>query len=290
MYLAKKLLLITLLSFITLSSATGAQMQWQMLPATPRLPKAEMSGYAPINNIRIWYAVYGHGEPLILLHGGLANSNYWGNQIPELSKHYQVIVMDSRGHGRSTHDNKPYTYSLMSSDVLALMDFLHLKKAAIVGWSDGGIIGIDIAINHPERLTKLFAFGANTNPYGVIETAADSPTFKIMKIRAEHEYQELSSTPSQFPSFLEQIATMWTNEPNFTEKQLKSIALPVWIVDGDHDEGIKREHTEYIAAVIPNAGLLIQPQTSHFGFMQDPEQFNQAVLHFMQHTELNKMP
>ncbi len=254
---------------------------WTTLPSTPRLPKAEQSGYAPINGVRIWYAVYGKGEPVILLHGGLANSNYWGNQIPELAKHYQVIVMDSRGHGRSSRDEKPYSYSLMSSDVLGLMDFLKLKNAAIVGWSDGAIIGLDLAIHHPERLTRLFAFGANSNPSGVIEQAADSPTFKIMKIRAEQEYQQLSPTPNQYNEFLQQIMHMWETEPNFTDKQLKSITVPTWIVDGDHDEGIKRENTEYMADLIPNAGLLIEPQTSHFGFMQDPEQFNNDVLHFL---------
>ena len=273
--------IVTLLLFISSNAIADIQPTWATLPSTPRLPKADVSGYAPINQIRIWYAVFGQGKPIILLHGGLANSNYWGKQIPELAKHYQVIVMDSRGHGRSTRDKQPYSYSLMSSDVLSLMDFLHIKKTAIVGWSDGAIIGLDLAIHHPDRLTEVFAFGANSNPNGVKEDTADSPTFKIMKIRAEHEYEELSPTPKQFPEFLQQIATMWATEPNFTEKQLKSITTPIWIVDGDHEEGIKRENTEYMAAVIPNAGLLIQPQTSHFSFLQDPEQFNNDILHFL---------
>ena len=152
-----------LLSFLIVVSATlSAQTpQWEQLPPTPELPKPDRSGLAAVNGIHIWYAVFGHGSPVILVHGGNGNSNYWGFQIPALAGKYEVIVLDSRGHGRSTRNSEPITYDLMATDVLALMNMLHIAKAALVGWSDGGIIGLDIAINHPERLTKLFAFGAN---------------------------------------------------------------------------------------------------------------------------------
>jgi pimeloyl-ACP methyl ester carboxylesterase len=252
------------------------------LPATPSLPKSEHSGYASINGVRIWYAVYGHGKPVILLHGGLANSNYWGNQVPVLAKRYQVIVMDSRGHGRSSRDSQAYSYDLMASDVLGLMDFLKIKQAAIVGWSDGAILGMDIAIHHPERITKLFAFGANSDPSGTLD-ASKSPVFSAYSlVRAKQEYEKLSPTPTQYNEFLNQIKTMWETQPNFTKAELNGIKTPTWIVDGDHDEGIKRENTELMAAEIPNAGLLLQPAVSHFSFIQDPEQFNNDVLHFLE--------
>ena len=93
---------------------------------------------------------------MLFLHGGLGNSDYWGNQVPELAKQYEVIVLDSRGHGRSTRDADPYGYDLMSSDVLAVLDYLKIPKVALVGWSDGAIIGLDIATHHPERLSKLY--------------------------------------------------------------------------------------------------------------------------------------
>jgi alpha-beta hydrolase superfamily lysophospholipase len=97
-YLARLLVLIVLLA----SPAAKAEPQWMTLPPTPELPKAAQSGTAPVNGVEIWYAVFGEGEPVILLHGGLANSNYWGLQVQALQPHYRVIVMDSRGHGRST--------------------------------------------------------------------------------------------------------------------------------------------------------------------------------------------
>ena len=270
------------------ASSAHAEQQWLTLPPTPSLPQAAQSGYAPVNGIKIWYASFGtkeaRGEPVILLHGGLANANYWGNQVKALQSRYRVIVMDSRGHGRSSRDDKPYGYDLMASDVLALMDFLKIPKAAIVGWSDGAIIGLDIALTHPERLTKLFAFAANSDPSGVSDITS-SPVFNAFIARAEKEYETLSPTPTEYQSFLAQVQKMWETQPNWTADDLGRIAVPVWIVDADHDEAIKRENTEFMAANIPNAGLLLQPEVSHFSFIQDPEQFTADVLHFLQHVK-----
>jgi pimeloyl-ACP methyl ester carboxylesterase len=263
--------------------AANAELQWLTLPPTPSLPKAVQSGYAPVNGVKIWYATFGRGEPVILLHGGLANANYWGNQVRALEARYRVIVMDSRGHGRSTRNDQPYGYDLMAGDVVALMDFLKIKKAAIVGWSDGAILGLDIALTHPERVSKLFAFAANSDPSGVADIA-QSPVFNAFIARAEKEYETLSPTPGEYQAFLAQITKMWETQPNWTAADLQRIAVPTWIVDADHDEAIKRENTEFMAAQIPNAGLLLQPEVSHFSFIQDPDQFTADVLHFLQHV------
>jgi pimeloyl-ACP methyl ester carboxylesterase len=279
-YIAKFFALFVLLA----SPAAQAEPQWMTLPPTPDLPTAAQSGAAPVNGVKIWYAVFGEGEPVILLHGGLANSNYWGLQVRALQPHYRVIVMDSRGHGRSARDERPYSYDLMAEDVVALMDFLKIPKAAIVGWSDGAIIGLDIAMKHPERLSKLFAFAANSDPSGVADIAA-SPVFNAYIARAEKEYQALSPTPDQYKPFLDQIGEMWKTQPNWTADNLRAIKVPTWIVDGDHDEAIKRENTEFMAANIPGAGLLLQPEVSHFSFIQDSAQFNSHLLHFLKHVK-----
>lgn len=269
---------ILLLAMTRASSAHGQQ--WQHLPPTPDLPKPEHSATVAINGVRIWYALFGHGSPVILLHGGMGNSNYWGLQIPALAQHYQVIVLDSRGHGRSTRNSKPVTYHLMASDVLNVMDALHVSKAALVGWSDGGIIGLDLAINHPERLTMLFAFGANSDTSGTKDVDKDA-LFKDYFDRCEKEYQKLSPTPTEYKEFLAQLQPMWNAEPRFSDEQLHSIKVPTWIVDGDRDELIKREDTDRMASLIPDAGELILPQVSHFALLQDPAQFNDALLHFL---------
>ncbi len=257
-----------------------AEYPWMRLPPTPTLPRAARSGLAPVNGIRIWYAAFGHGEPVILLHGGLANANYWGLQVRALEPRYEVIVMDSRGHGRSSRDAAPFGYDLMASDVIGLMDYLHIRKAAIVGWSDGAIVGLDLAIHHPERLTRLFAFAANSDPSGV-KDVNQSPVFTAFIARAAHQYSELSPTPAQYQEFLTQIEKMWAIQPHFSAAQLRGIKTPTWIVDADHDEAIKRENTDYMAASIPGAGELILPEVSHFAFIQDPAMFNAALLHFL---------
>lgn len=271
---------------IVMAFAAGpviAERQWLTLPPTPSLPAAAKQGVAPVNGVRIWYAEFGDGEPVILLHGGLANSNYWGNQVRALQDRYKLIVMDSRGHGRSTRNDTPYSYDLMASDVIGLMNFLNIRKAAVVGWSDGAIIGLDIAMKHADRLTKLFAFAANSSPSGVAETS-HSAVFNTFVARVESEYGKLSPTPNEYRSFLAQIKNMWRSQPNWTADQLHAITVPTWIVDGDHDEAIKRENTEFMAAHIPNAGLLLEPEVSHFSFLQDPEQFSADVLHFLDHV------
>jgi pimeloyl-ACP methyl ester carboxylesterase len=260
-----------------------AEPQWLTLPPTPTLPKPVESGLAPVNGIKLWYASFGRGEPVILLHGGLANANYWGHQVRALEPYYRVVVMDSRGHGRSTRDQRPYGYDLMADDVIGLMDFLKIPKAAIIGWSDGAIIGLDIALRHPARLTKLFAFAANSDPSGVADLSA-SPVFNAFLARAAQEYAALSPTPNEYKAFIAQIEKMWATQPNWTAAELRRITVPVWIVDAHHDEAIKRSNTEFMAANIPGAGLLLQPEVSHFSFLQDPVQFSTDVLHFLAHA------
>jgi pimeloyl-ACP methyl ester carboxylesterase len=269
-----------ILTALGAAPSARAQYPWQHLPPTPVLPQPLRGAVAPINGIKLWYTVYGKGAPVILLHGGLANSDYWGLQVPALAAHHEVILMDSRGHGRSTRTAAPITYDLMASDVLALMDYLHIPKAAIVGWSDGAIIGLDLAIHHPERVTRLFAFAANSDPSGV-KDVKQSPVFTAFIARAAQEYKHLSPTPTQFDAFLANINHMWATEPHFTDAQLRAITVPTWIADGDHDEAIERANTDHMAATIPGAGELILPGVSHFAMLQDPAMFNFAVLHFL---------
>ena len=280
----RTLLLSLLAGLVVVVAGTNVEAQpvprWMTLPPTPTLPAPVSSGHAPVNGVKIWYATFGSGPPVILLHGGLANSDYWGHQVPVLAKTHRVIVMDSRGHGRSTRDSQPYGYSLMASDVVGLMDYLQVPKAAVVGWSDGAIIGLSLAMSHPARLDRLFAFAANSDPSGV-EDVGKSPVFKAFIARAEKEYEALSATPTQYKKFLDEIGTMWATQPKWTARDLGAIKVRTWIVDGDHDEAIKRENTEFMAGAIPDAGLLLQPEVSHFSMLQAPGQFTDDVLRFL---------
>lgn len=275
-----KRLLALALGGLVWSPAFAAE-PWQTLPPTPPPVAAERSGAMTVDGVSIHYAVLGHGAPVILLHGGLADSDYWGLQVPALAAHHTVILMDSRGHGRSTRDSRPFGYDLMADDVIALMDVLHMKRADIVGWSDGAIIGLDLAQRYPGRVGRIFAFAANTVTAGVQPDVERNPVFAAFIARAGREFAAYSATPTRYADFVAQISRMWADQPNWSAAQLARITAPVLIVDGDHDEAIKRAHTEQIAAAIPHAGLLILPNVSHFAFLQDPAMFNFALLHFL---------
>ena len=167
----------------------------------------------------------------------------------------------------------------MADDVVGLMDFLKIGKAAIVGWSDGAIIGLDIALHHPERLTKLFAFAENYDPAGV--QTASSPVVTAYIARAGKEYAALSPTPRDYRKFVVQITGMWNSQPHWTKADFAKIAVPTWIVDADHDEMVKTDQPRTMADWMPGAGLLIEPDVSHFAFIQAPDQFNADVERFL---------
>lgn len=293
-------------------TATPPTQPWLLLPPTPALPRAAASGTVPVNGAEIWWARFGHradtrtrhpaavtkpnhpaagtpgglaaaGDPIVLLHGGLAHSAYWGELIADLARDHDIITIDSRGHGRSSRSHAPFGYELMATDVLAVLDRLGVQRCRIVGWSDGAIIGLTIAWHHPERLAGLFAFGANADPSGVKDTEAN-PVFGAFTTRAGQEYARLSPTPGEFRSFVGQIRKMWAEQPHMTAADLAGIHVPVWVVDGDHEEAILRDNTLFMADHIPGARLMLLPGTSHFAFLQDPGLFAYAVRDFLRDT------
>lgn len=267
--------------FAFTGSSVQAAERWEQLPEPVPLPAPEKSGPAPVNGIQMYYAVYGKGQPVLLIHGGLGYAEIWGAQVADLAKDHMVIVADSRGHGRSTRNADPYSYDLMSSDYVALLDYLKIDKTALVGWSDGGIIGLDIAMNHPEKLTKVFAHAANTKVDGLKPDVMQNKTFAGYIEKAGEVYKKISPTPGEYDAFVEQISNMWASQPNWSDDDLKKIKTPVAIVLGDHDEAITREHTDYMANTIPGAELVILKDASHFGMLQDPEGYNKAVRDFI---------
>ncbi len=271
---------------LALCAGAPAAPPWLTLPPIPDLPRPAHEDTVAVNGIDLWYAEYGHGTPVILLHGGFGHAAWWGRQIPVLSKRHRVIVVDSRGQGRSGHDpDAELSYRLMASDVLALMDHLHLRKAAVVGWSDGAIIGLELAIHHPDRLTKVFAFGANTDPSGYHDSAERSPAQNAVVDEYSRlmrsGYLKLSPTPGDFDAFHRKMTALWNSAPHISAGQLQGIRVPVWIVDGDHDEIIRRENIDFQFAQIPGARELIVPGASHFAFLQQPGAMNAALLRFM---------
>jgi len=245
------------------------------------LPVTEDQGYVEHDGARIWYATYGSGPPVIPLHGGLGHSGNWGYQVPALVRSgYRTVLIDSRGHGRSTRDARPFTYELMASDVSAVMDVLQLEKAALVGWSDGACTALILASEAPARVAGVFFFACNMDPSGTKEIEF-TPILKRCISRHMKDYAQLSATPDQFDEFSEAVGLMQRTQPNYSANDLAHISVPVAIVHSEHDEFIKREHAAYLARSIPNAEFIYLPGVSHFAPLQRPEQFNSAMLAFL---------
>lgn len=245
------------------------------------LPVTDNQGYVEHEGARIWYAAYGSGSPVMMLHGGLGHGGNWGYQVPALvSAGYRAVLIDSRGHGRSTRDARPYTYELMASDVSAMMDALNLEKAALVGWSDGACTALILASNTPARVAGVFFFACNMDPSGVKEFEF-TPILGRCFGRHTQDYAGLSATPDGFAKFAEAVGLMQRTQPNYSADDLAQISVRVAIVQSEYDEFIKREHAEYLARSIPNAELVNLPGVSHFAPLQRPGQFNSAMLAFL---------
>jgi pimeloyl-ACP methyl ester carboxylesterase len=245
------------------------------------LPVTNDQGYVEHQGARIWYSTYGSGAPVILLHGGLGHSGNWGYQVPALViSGYRAVLIDSRGHGRSTRDARPFSYELMASDVLAVMDALHLEKASLVGWSDGACTALVLAAKAPSRIAGVFFFACNMDPTGV-KPIEPSPTLNRCFARHAKDYALLSATPENFKGFVEDVSLMQRTEPNYSANDLAKVSVPVAIVQSEHEEFIKREHAEYLAQAIPGADFVVLKAVSHFAPLQRPEQFNTAMLAFV---------
>ena len=245
------------------------------------LPVTGDEGYVNRDGARIWYATYGTGAPVILLHGGLGNSGNWGYQVRALlSSGYRAVLIDSRGHGRSTRDGRPYKYELMASDVLAVMDTLRLEKAAVVGWSDGACTALILGRQAPARVAGVFFFACNMDPSGTKDVEF-TPILGRCISRHKQDYASLSATPDQFDAFSEAVGEMMRTEPNYSARDLANVQVPVAIVQSEHDEFIKPEHAEYLARSIPGAELIQLSGVSHFAPLQRPAQFNNVLLAFV---------
>ena len=268
-----------------IATASGAHPpRYETLPAVPPLPALAEQGYVEHAGARIWYGIVGHGSPVILLHGGRASSLTWGHQMRALvARKHRVILIDSRGHGRSTLGEQPLSYALMAQDVAAVMDRLKLRRAAVAGWSDGAIVGLELSMRQPQRVSRLFAFGPNVNRRH-IEAPLPSPVLPLIGPRLRADYEAIAPDPQGFVRLGDAVAAMQAREPDYTDAQLAALRGPaIAIAAADHDEFISMRHFKYAAAAIPDARLVVLRKVSHFAPWQDPAGFNEALLDFLNH-------
>jgi len=230
--------------------------------------------YAAVNGIRIYYEEYGDGAPLLLLHGNSSSISLFEKQIPELSRQFHVIAVDTRGQGKSGEDGKTYTYDLFAEDMNALMDHLHLDSVHILGWSDGGNTGLIMAMKYPGKVKRLVSMGANVF---IDKTVVDRSVFKELNRQMK---KELKGDTSVWGKNRKRLITLLLTEPKHSFEELKIIKCPVLVVAGEKDI-IKEAHTKNIAVNIPKSTLLIAPGETHYFPSENPRSFNAIVIEFL---------
>ncbi len=246
--------------------------------------KSGTGQHVDVNDVRIYYEVHGTGEPLVLLHGGTAFIESFYEQIPLLARNFKVIALDSRAHGRSTDSPQPLSYKAMADDTLKVVNALGIDSFFVVGWSDGGIIGLDIAMTAPKRMKKLVAIGSNARVDGLTDEALNA--VKNMSADAEglrglrQFYTLIAPSPSHFPELIRKIQFMWLSQPNYSADDLRSIQASTLLILGDHD-AVRLDHGKEMAKLIPRCELLVIGDASHWVPLERPLEVNAAIVRFL---------
>lgn len=222
------------------------------------------------------------GSPVLLLHGGIGSAEDWAAQIPELaSAGRRVLAMDCRARGRSTWGDAPLTFELMTADALAVLNALGIAQADLVGWSDGAIIGLEMAIRHRERLRKLVLYGGLARANSAVPEPVMTPGFEAAVARLSADQLHLSPQPERFAEMEDALFSLYAIAPNFPDDELRGITTPALVLDGAEEELILPGEPERMAALIPGAKLRIMPGTGHFAPFEQPQEFNRIVLEFL---------
>ena len=260
-------------AFLLMTMATTT-LSAQQIPTT---------GYAPVNGLRMYYEIHGSGEPVVLLHGAFMTIPLnWTGWIDELSKTRKVIAVEMQGHGRTADIPREPTSENLADDVAALLQYLHIPRADLIGYSMGGRVAMDVAIRHPDRVRKVVVISSPFRRDGMTQESRDamaklSPElFKGSPL--ETDYERLSPTPDGFPNLVRRLASVDAKQKDLTADQIRSTTAPMFFIFGDAD-GIRLEH---IAEMFRLKGgevhgdlrsrsasrLAILPNTTHVTLMQ----------------------
>jgi len=227
--------------------------------------------YFDIRGIKMYCEVYGNGRPLLMIHGNGGSISAFKNNIDFFAKKYRVIVADSRAQGKSVDSQDSLSFEMMADDEAALLNAMHIDSAYVLGWSDGGINALLLAMRHPEKVIRLASTGANLWP--------DSTAILPSLWRSDQKHF-VTTDPHRLKTLKEKndwkLFLLDCNQPNISLNALHSIRCPSLIIGGDHDL-IRVEHTAAIFENIPNAYLWILPDSSHGTLIDHTEEFNRKA-------------
>lgn len=235
--------------------------------------------YMKLQDCTLYYELHGKGEPLLLLHGNGEDHRYFCHQITYFSQHYQVIVVDMRGHGQSEMGLTPLSFALFADDVKALLTYLHIAKVHILGFSDGGNTAMVFSLSYPEYVETLILNGANYHPNGMKCHVQLSIVFT---------YKLLSLCTMWITAWKDkqQIMGLMVHQPDITIAQLEMIRARTLVLVGEHDM-VKESHSRNIAEVIPHA-IFMKIRGNHFIANKEWQTFNPLVLKFLNNSLSNK--
>ncbi len=262
---------------------TIAFLQAMFVSAVVSAQQTPTTGYAPVNGLKMYYEVHGSGEPVVLLHGAFMTiPNNWTGWIGELSKTRKVIAVEMQGHGRTADIERDFSSENLADDVAALLDYLKIPSADLIGYSMGGGVAMQCAIRHPEKVRKVVSISAAFRHDGWVKEALDvfpqltSEAFKGSPV--ETGYKKLSPTPNEFPNFVKRVAAMAVKPYDFGADKLKATKAPMFFIHGDAD-GVRLEHIsemfrlkgdEIFGDMRPRSAsrLAILPNTTHVTLME----------------------
>jgi len=264
-----------------------------------------VTGYAPVNGLEMYYEIHGKGEPVVLLHGSFMTiPSNWSEMIPALAKTRQVIAVEMQGHGRTADIDRDFSYDNLSDDIAALLDYLKVGKADIVGYSMGAGVALNMAIRHPDKVRKVVSISGVFRANGWVQEALDAyPHFTADAFKGspiEAEYKKLSPTPHEFPTFVKRAISMDLKPYDFGAEKLEASPAPIFFIHGDAD-GVRLEHIaemyrlkggEIMGDMRPRSAsrLAVLPDTTHVTLMQKIDIIAPMITDFLDAKPTTKQP
>ena len=270
MTLLKTLSLTLMVSMSILSAFAQSTLPVASTGTTLYGNNANVGKYADIRGFRMYYEVYGAGKPLLIIHGNGGSIKDFKNQIPYFAKNYKVILADSRAQGKSTDTSDSLTYEMMADDLNVLLNKLRVDSCYVIGWSDGGIDGLLLAMRHPEKVKKLAITGANLWP----DTTAVEPDLFQWIVATNDSLAKVTQTP--VVKAQKKLLNLMIGNPHIPTSDLKKVTCPTLVIGGDNDV-ILPKHTMAIAQAIPQSYLWILPNSGHSTLIRYKDTFNQVV-------------
>ena len=231
---------------------------------------ANVGKFAAIRGFKMYYEIYGTGKPLLLIHGNGGSIENFNNQIPYFAKKYKVIAVDSRAQGKSADPSDSLTYEMMADDLNALLNQLRVDSSYVIGWSDGGINGLLLAMRHPEKVKKLAITGANLWP----DTTSVEPDLFKWIVSTNDSLAKVAQTPAIKAE--KKLLNLMVFNPHISTADLRNVKCPTLVIGGDNDV-ILPKHTMVIAEAIPQSYLWILPNSGHSTLIRYKTMFNEVV-------------